>query len=377
MDKIDEVLSTNSPSWTDWTWQQSHAIKDFSILRHKMTWLPQNLEQTSKHFQLQITPYYFSLLDANDPEDPLAKICIPSLAELNWREEELIDPIGDRLNVKDMNHSPTPALVHRYKDRCLLFLTPLCASYCRYCFRREMVAKPENTFSAEVLESSFQYIQNTPSIREVILSGGDPLLWSDNKLASIFDRLNTILHLRSVRIHTRFPVFNPFRITESFVKMLAQSQKPLTVMIHTMHAREITPELQEALGKLRKAGITLLNQTVLVKGCNDNVEILKELSYRLNECGVVPQYLHMMDLALGTSHFRVSITKAQQLMRELHGHISGFLIPQLMLEIPGGFGKISIESSMIQKASRDQDESVYVLESPHRPGKLFTYKDSP
>lgn len=377
MYKTDEVLGINHPSWTDWTWQQSNAIKNFASLRQKMPWLPADIEKTATHFQLQITPHYFSLLDLNNPEDPLAKICVPSLQELIWREDELVDPIGDRVNTPERNHSPTAALVHRYPDRCLLFLTPLCAAYCRYCFRREMVAKPENTFSADVIEASFDYIEKTPSIREVILSGGDPLLWSDAKLEIILKRLDKIPHIRGLRIHTRFPVFNPFRITPAFAQMLASLKKPVVMMIHTMHPREITSELQEALGRLRKAGIPLLNQSVLVKGCNDDVEVLKELSYRLNDCGVVPQYLHMLDLARGTSHFRVSIQKAQQLMRELRGRLSGFMIPQLMLEIPGGYGKISVESSMLQKYIDANGDVVYTLESPHLPGKFLQYTDSP
>lgn len=358
-------------------WQQSHAIKDLSVLRQKVSWLPEGLEQTNRHFQFQITPYYLSLLNLKDASDPLAQICLPSLQELKWSEDELSDPIGDRVNNSEMQHSPTPAIVHRYSDRCLLFLTPLCSSYCRYCFRREIVAKPENTFSLDVLEKSFAYIENTKSLREVILSGGDPLLWSDSKLAGVLQRLEQVPHLRTLRIHTRFPVFNPFRITDEFVKILKGLKKPVVLMLHIMHPREMTIEFKEALCKLRESGVMLLNQSVLLKGCNDQAETLRELSYQLSENGVVPQYLHMLDRARGTSHFRVPLERAQQLMQELHGQLSGYMIPQLTLEIPGGFGKISVQSSMIQKTYDEKGEVVYELSSPHLPQKKIFYKESP
>jgi lysine 2,3-aminomutase len=373
MYKVDEVLGINQSEWTDWTWQQSQSIKVFRSLREKWPWLEDNVESTSSYFQLQITPYYLSLLDLQNSQDPLAKICIPSVQELNWKPHELVDPIGDRVNNEELQHSPTPAIVHRYADRCLLFLTPLCSSYCRYCFRREMVAKPENVFSKKVLQDSFEYIQNTTSLREVILSGGDPLLWSDNKLAEVLKTLDQISHLQSLRIHTRFPVFNPFRITDDFVSLLASLSKPMTIMLHIMHPRELTPELRKALQKLKKAGLNLFNQSVLIKDCNDDRETLQSLSEGLVNCGVVPKYLHLLDLARGTSHFRVSIAKAQSLLAELRKEISSHLVPQFMLEIPGGYGKISIDGPYFQKI--EGSENQYLLQSPIYPEKKIYYKD--
>ncbi len=373
MYKVDEVLGTCE--WNDWTWQQSNAIKDLSELREKIPWLELGVEQTSKVFQFQVTPYYLSLLDLKNPQDPLAKICLPSLAELHWREGELADPIGDRVVDQQMNHKPAPCIVHRYPDRCLLFLTPLCSSYCRYCFRREMVAKPENTFSANEFEESLMYIEKTSSLREVIFSGGDPLLYSDEKLKKVLVRLSRVPHLRALRLHTRFPIFNPFRVTDDLVALFKSLNKPVIFMVHTMHPREITPELKQAFQKLRGAGVTLLNQSVLVKGCNDDVETLKELSYALCEQGVVNQYLHVMDLARGTSHFRVPLEKAQKLIRELRGRLSGHLIPQLMLDIPGGFGKIPVENSLITEVGKENGQIVYSLQSPHLHHKTLTYRD--
>lgn len=373
MHKVDDVLSTKQSQWTDWVWQQSHAIKDFKTLREKVPWLENSVEETASHFQLQITPYYFSLLDPGNPQDPLAKICIPSVRELLWKDNELADPIGDRVNDSELKHSPTPAIVHRYSDRCLLFLTPLCSSYCRYCFRREMVAKPENSFSKQILQDSLEYIRKTTSLREVILSGGDPLLWNDNKLAEVLQKLDQISHLDLLRIHTRFPIFNPYRITDELVQLLVSLAKPVTMMLHVMHPRELTPDLRLVLQKLSKAGVRLLNQSVLIKDCNDDVKILKELSEGLADSGVLPKYLHLLDLARGTSHFRVSIEKAQSLFRELQEDLPASLTPQLMLEIPGGYGKISVFGSHFQKV--DSVSNNYILQSPIYPEKKVLYQD--
>ena len=374
MNQVDQRLGINQSQWTDWTWQQSHAIKDFKTLRKKAPWLEGHVEATAEHFQLQMTPYYFSLLDLQNPEDPLAKICIPSIQELTWKENELVDPIGDRVNNQELQHSPTPAIVHRYSDRCLLFLTPLCSSYCRYCFRREMVAKPEKIFSKKILQQSIDYIQSTTTLREVILSGGDPLLWNDNKLAEVLQTLDSMTHLQKLRIHTRFPIFNPFRITDELVQIFAALSKPVTIMLHVMHPRELTPELQQALHKLTQAGVTLLNQGVLIKGCNDNSRTLKELSESLTKHGVLPKYLHLLDLARGTSHFRVSIEDAQNLLIELQKSLPQQLIPEFMLEIPGGYGKISIRSSYFQKV--DSEVNNYILQSPIYPQKKIFYRDA-
>ncbi len=352
-------------------WQQSQAIKDFSLLKKQIPWLEDGVERTQQQFRLQITPYYLSLLNAQDPQDPLAQICIPSLQELSVHDYELADPIGDRVNNQELKHSPTAAVVHRYPDRCLLFVTPLCSSYCRYCFRREIVGKAENSFSQEVLNASFSYIQNTPQLREVILSGGDPLLLSDGKLQDVLKMLERISHLRTLRIHTRFPIFNPFRVTDELVETFSQISKPLVLMLHVMHPREVTVDFKAAMEKLRRAGIVLLNQSVLMRGCNDDVETLKELSYGLADCGITPQYLHMLDLAKGTSHFRVSIERAQELMQGLRGRISGHLIPQLTLEIPGGYGKVNMESKYFHRTS----ENSYELTSPHRSNNTIIYRE--
>lgn len=359
-------------NWRDWIWQQNHALKNVSQLRELAPWLESGLEETSENFQFQITPYYLSLLNLNEKNDPLAKITFPTLAELDWKSDELSDPIGDHIDEEGRHHHPTPAIVHRYPDRCLLFLTSLCSSYCRYCFRRELVAKPENTFPKNVLEESMDYIKKTSSLREVILSGGDPLLMSDEKLRGVLSCLAEIPHLRTLRIHTRFPIFNPFRITPSLLNVFAEIKIPLTMMVHVMHPREVTEEFKAAMRSLQKMGVILLNQSVLIKGCNDKAETLKELSYKLAECGIVPQYLHLLDRARGTSHFRVSVERAQQIFREIRGQLPGYMIPQLTLDIPGGHGKIPMEAPYFQV-----HEGRYDITSPLSLETRLTYRSAP
>lgn len=340
-----------------------------------MPWLEPGVDATAAHFSLTITPYYLSLIDRTDPGDPLARMVIPSRRELDWEPEELPDPIGDRTVNEDMNNAPTPAIVHRYPDRCLLLLTPTCASYCRYCFRREIVGKSESLLPADLVQEGIAYIRATPAIKEVILSGGDPLTVQDGKLGRVLAQLDGIDHLRAIRIHSRFPVFNPFRVTDELCRVLEGLRHPIWMVVHVCHPREITPELEAAMRRLRRAGVSLLNQSVLLAGVNDDVETLKELSYRLAACGVKPYYLHYMDLAQGTSHFRVPILRAMDLMKQLRGHLSGYMIPELILDIPSGYGKIRMEHSSVREVRQEGGRVILTVESPHIPGKLLRYEE--
>jgi len=361
--------------WTSWVWQQQRAIRRFDQLRALVPWLEAGAEATAAHFNLTITPYYFSLIDRTDPRDPLGRMVIPSRRELVWQPEELPDPIGDRTVNEDMNNAPARAIVHRYPDRCLLFLTPTCSSYCRYCFRREIVGKAENLFPADLVEEGIAYIRATAAIKEVILSGGDPLTVRDQRLGRALAQLDGIDHLRAIRLHSRFPVFNPFRVTDELCALFEGLRHPVWMVVHVCHPREVTPELEAALRKLRRAGVGLLNQSVLLRGVNDDVETLKELSYRLAACGVKPYYLHHLDLAQGTSHFRVPILEAMDLMKQLRGHLSGYMIPELVLDLPSGYGKIRLESSFVREVREEDGRVVLTAESPHVPGKLLRYEE--
>lgn len=345
--------------WTDPAWQQRKSIKSLATLHKINAQFQSSGQESEKHFQIQITPYYLSLIDLTNPKDPLSQIVIPSSQEMTWHSEELVDPIGD------LTHSPTENLIHRYPDRCLLLLTQLCSSYCRYCFRRETVGKKEK-FDSESFQKSLTYIRNTPQLREIIFSGGDPLSLHDHKIENILYEIKKISHIRTLRFHTRYPVFNPYRITDSFVKILGTTTtQSIWFVVHVIHPNEITEDFKKSMKKLQHAGIPLLNQSVLIRHVNDNLETLKELSYRLAECGIKPYYLHSMDLARGTAHFRVPILKARQLIKELRGQISGFLIPELILDLPRGHGKIRLEESFVKELSEKEGKVSLKIESVH------------
>jgi lysine 2,3-aminomutase len=364
----------NNDKWSNWTWQQSNAIRSFDELKARFPWIERDVEKTSKYFNFQVTPYYLDLIDPNNPDDPIGRMILPTNNEIVFQPEELEDPIGDRVNSEDLHNSPMKTIVHRYEDRCLLFLTPLCSSYCRYCFRREIVSKPENMFSKDLIDAGLDYIRSHTEIKEVIFSGGDPLLVSDSKLAPILKELDAIPHLRSIRFHTRFPVFNPFRVTDELCSMLSALTKPVAMVVHVCHPNEVTAEFISATTKLIQSKVILLNQGVLLKGVNDSLPVMKELCYKLAEAHVKPYYIHYMDLAQGTSHFRIPILDAMELFKSLRGHISGYLIPQLILDIPGGYGKIPLEHSFIHTINTVDGKTEILVESPTT-GKFLKYKE--
>jgi lysine 2,3-aminomutase len=259
---------------------------------------------------------------------------VPSLAERDIRAEELTDPIGDDA------HSPVEGIVHRYPDRVLLKLVHVCAVYCRFCFRREMVGpgKP-NALSSEALARALDYIRADPSIWEVILTGGDPLVISPRRLREVMAALADIAHVKVVRVHTRVPVAAPERVSPAMVRALKVKGKAVYVAIHVNHARELSPAARDACARLADAGLPLLAQTVLLAGVNDNERTLAELMRALVECRIKPYYLHHPDLAPGTAHFRTDIASGQRLMRALRGRLSGLCQPAYVLDIPGGHGK--------------------------------------
>ena len=294
-------------------------------------------DRVAENYAVAVTPHLAGLIDPGDPDDPIARQFIPNPRELETAEDEIPDPIGDDA------HSPVPGIVHRYPDRVLLLPSLVCPVYCRFCFRREKIGKKGGRedggiLSPERLDAALRYIADHPTIREVILSGGDPLGMSDRRLADILDRIDEIDHVDTIRIHSRVPVADPARITPSLIAILTRA-KPVWLSVHCNHAREISPETESALAALSRAGIPLLSQTVLLRGINDNVESMAALLRELIRCRVRPYYLHHADMAPGTSHFRTSIAEGKALMRALRGRIPGFAIPVYVLDIPGGFGK--------------------------------------
>ncbi|RWK48280.1 KamA family radical SAM protein [Mesorhizobium sp.] len=286
--------------------------------------------------KVRIPKAYLDLIDWSDPADPIRLQVIPSPEELAEQEGELDDPIADH------PFSPVPRLTHRHADRVLLFATYQCAVYCRFCFRKESLTSIGRGFSREALEPAFAYIEAHPEIREVILTGGDPLSLPDKALVEIRARIEAVAHVRLLRIHTRVPVALPSRVTSGLVRSL-QGRLMVTIVTHFNHPREITPATEEACRALRQGGFVLLNQSVLLKGVNDTVEVLeelcRELMYRL---GVKPYYLHHGDLARGTAHRRTTIAEGRALVSVLRARLSGICNPLYVLDLPDGGGKVPL-----------------------------------
>lgn len=300
------------------------------------------LEKVAARYAVALPPALAALIDRDDPNDPIARQFVPDAAELETRPEELADPIGDD------THSPVEGIVHRYPDRVLLKLTHVCAVYCRFCFRREMVGpdKP-NALSPEALKAALDYIRGNSGIWEVILTGGDPLILSPRRLRAVMQQLGAIDHVKVVRFHTRMPVAEPLRITPELIRSLKASSKAVYVAIHVNHARELSGEAREACARLADAGIPLLGQSVLLKGVNDTAEAMRDLMRACVENRIKPYYLHHGDLAPGTSHLRTDIATGQGLMRDLRGRTSGLCQPSYVLDIPGGHGKSPIGPNYI------------------------------
>jgi lysine 2,3-aminomutase len=313
----------------------------------------QTIEKVTARYAVALPESLAALIDRNDPADPIARQFIPDAAELDHKPEELSDPIGDDA------HSPVEGIVHRYPDRVLLKLTHVCAVYCRFCFRREMVGPDKPTrLSQAALTAALDYIRAHPQIWEVILTGGDPLILSPRRLRGVMKSLAAIDHVRVVRIHTRMPVAEPRRVTAELVRAIRIKGKPTYVAVHVNHPRELTVQAREACARLVDAGIPLLSQTVLVAGVNDTASVMDELMRALVECRIKPYYLHHGDLAPGTSHLRTDVSAGQELVRGLRGRVSGLCQPTYVLDIPGGHGKSPIGPSYVIRS----DEAGVVVE---------------
>jgi len=292
-------------------------------------------EAVAARYAVALTPDVVELIDPAEPNDPIGRQFIPDPAELDSRPEEMPDPIGDDA------HSPVAGIVHRYPDRVLLKPVSVCAVYCRFCFRRETVGQGR-ALSREQLAAALDYIRAHREIWEVILTGGDPLVLSPRRLATIVKALAEIEHVKIIRVHSRVPVVVPARVTGALVRALKAPGKATYVVLHANHARELTPAARAACARLIDAGIPMLSQSVLLRGVNDDAAALGELMRTLVECRIKPYYLHHGDLAPGTGHWRTSIAEGQALMRALHGRLSGLCQPTYVLDIPGGHGKSPI-----------------------------------
>lgn len=305
------------------------------------------LEQVAARYAVAITPASLALIDPADPADPIARQYLPDEAELIETPGETADPVGDA------THSPVEGIVHRYPDRALLMLTHTCATYCRFCFRRERVGPGgAGDLSAAALKTALAYIAATPDLWEIILTGGDPLVLSPRRLAAVMAALARIDHVKVVRIHTKVPAVDPARITAGMVAALKASGKATYVALHVNHPRELTAEARAACARLIDAGVPMLSQTVLLRGVNDDPQVLGQLMRAFVETRIKPYYLHHGDAAPGTAHLRTTIAEGQALMRAIRGDLSGLCQPTYILDIEGGHGKVPVGPGYL---SRDDD----------------------
>jgi lysine 2,3-aminomutase len=323
--------------WNNWRWQLSNrmnSVDEFEkVLR--LTEAERKALSAPNLFRVDITPYFISLIDPDDPQDPVRKQVVPTAAEMVPFTSMMEDSLAED------RHSPVPGLVHRYPDRVLMLVTTQCASYCRYCTRSRIVGDPSATFSRAEFELQLEYIRNTPQVRDVLLSGGDPLVLAPKILDEILTRLREIPHVEIVRIGSRVPVFLPMRVTDELCDML-QKHHPLWLNIHVNHPNEISTELAAATDKLTRAGIPLGNQAVLLAGVNDNVHIQRQLVQELVRIRVRPYYMYQCDLVEGAGHFRTPVAKGIEIMEGLRGHTSGYAVHQFIVDAPGGGGKIPV-----------------------------------
>ena len=331
-------VEEGAPQWNDWHWQYRNRIADAAELSRVLDMDAQEQETVSRclnNFRMAITPYYASLIDPHDPCDPIRLQAVPSEQEMRVFPWEMSDPLNEE------GSSPVRNIVHRYPDRALFMTTKCCATYCRHCTRRRFVGEEDSAISDEEIREAIDYIRRTPAIHDVLLSGGDPLTLSDERLDYILTQLRGIAHVGVIRIGTRMPVTMPMRITPTLLAVL-QKHHPVWINTHFNHPRELTPTAVAACGRIADAGIPLGNQSVLLRGINDNTDTMKELLLGLVKARVRPYYLYQCDLSEGLEHFRTDVRTGIQIIQDLTGRLSGYAIPKLVIDAPGGGGKIPV-----------------------------------
>ncbi len=355
---------SDEEQWSDWNWQLANSITSLEELK-KITSLQDEellfLENNSRLLPLRITPYYASLLDYENPADPLRKAVIPSRSELEISPEEEADPLHeDSMQV-------APGLIHRYPDRVLFLVTTFCASYCRYCTRSRLVGEHNRChLSHWQWDQAIKYIEEHNEVRDVLISGGDPLTMSDHTLEYLLKKISAISHVEMVRIGTKVPVVLPQRITPKLISILKKF-RPLYISIHFTHPSEITPETTYACEKLADAGIPLGSQTVLLKGINDRPEVMKSLMQKLLKIRVKPYYIYQCDLIPGSAHFRTSVQQGLEIIASLRGFTSGYAVPHYVIDAPGGGGKIPLLPDYLQ----EYENGVATLRNYE--GKIYHY----
>ncbi len=336
--------------WNDWRWQLRNRITSLPGLESRLklsTEERSGVLLSGNKLAMAITPHFFNLIDRDNPDCPIRRQVIPRIEETLESDYEMADPCGED------SHMPVPGLVHRYPDRVLFLVTARCASYCRYCTRSRVVSGAGEQELETNFEEIYAYLEKHTEVRDVLLSGGDPLLFSDARLESILARLHAIKHIEFIRIGSRIPIFLPQRITPGLCSMLSKYH-PLFISIHANHPRELTLEVREGLERLANAGIPLGNQSVLLRGVNDSVPVMRSLVHRLLQCRVRPYYLYQMDLIRGSSHLRSAVTRGIEIIEGLRGHTTGYAIPQFVVDAPGGGGKIPVNPDYVLHHNEDR-----------------------
>ena len=336
--------------WNDWRWQVENRIDSVEKLKKVINVTEEEEEIINKvleKFRMGITPYYAAHMDKDDPRDPIRMQAVPTFAETHVSAADMVDPLHED------EDSPAPGLTHRYPDRVLFLITDQCSMYCRHCTRRRFAGQSDDEVGMENINKCIDYIRNTPHVRDVLLSGGDCLLVSDQKLEYIISKLREIPHVEIVRLGSRTPVVLPQRITDDLVNML-KKYHPIWLNTHFNHPKEFTPESMEALRKLADAGIPLGNQSVLLRGVNDCPHIMRDLVHKLVMNRVRPYYIYQCDLSLGIEHFRTPVAKGIEIMESLRGHTSGFCVPTFVVDAPGGGGKTPVMPNYVLSQSADK-----------------------
>jgi len=370
VEEVKETIPTywkgvSEKDWNDWRWQLRHRVTRLDQLKEILELTPDEIEgikHSKGRLALAVTPYFLSLMDPVNPNCPIRRQAIPTKAELHLSKNDMLDPCGED---KD---SPVPGLVHRYPDRVLLLVTDQCAVYCRYCTRRRLVGTSERSITQGNFEEVLKYLKTHRKVRDVLLSGGDPLLLENERLEELLSRLRAIPHIEILRIGTRVPVTLPQRITPGLLRML-KKYHPLMMSIHFSHPKEITDAVKKACNDLADSGIPLGSQTVLLKGINDKPQIMKRLMHELLKIRVRPYYIYQCDLAMGTEHFRTSIATGVQIIEKLRGHTTGYAVPTFVVDAPGGGGKIPVEPDYV--VSREKGKMVL----RNYEGKIYEYPE--
>ncbi|MGM9773881.1 MAG: lysine 2,3-aminomutase [Candidatus Egerieousia sp.] len=324
--------------WNDWKWQVKNRIETVEQLKKYIKLSKaeeEGVKESLKTIRMAITPYYLSLVDPNDPNDPVRKQCIPTIKEVNRAASDILDPLHEDTD------SPVPGLTHRYPDRVLLLITDMCSMYCRHCTRRRFAGQTDAATSMDNVEKAIEYIRNTPQVRDVLLSGGDALMVSDERLEYIISKLRAIDHVEIIRLGTRTPVVCPQRITPELCNIF-HKYHPIWLNTHFNHPNEITEESAAACARLADAGVPLGNQSVLLRGINDCVNTMKALVHGLVKIRVRPYYIYQCDLSVGIEHFRTPVSKGIEIIEGLRGHTSGYAVPTFVVDAPGGGGKTPV-----------------------------------